>query len=921
MARGNNSQLINTRLDGLYTHANAFSEVPEGALEIAENVVMRRESLAQPRRGFVDFSNRSSTGLTNFSLTGLGTGATDRITDIFEYQDKLLIQMNDGGLFFYDENTLEWKSVDSSVTTPMNPDPTNGYFVEAKRASRNFYYTSRDGIRKLDTVAEGIALPAGAPQGLAGTAALSGSSGFMATDTAVAYRIVWGYVDKNDNLILGSPSQRLVVTNTSGGSRNVDLTFIVPVGITTSYFYQIYRSSESASATSEPDDELQLAIEGNPTSGEISASEITVTDILPNTLLGADLYTNATQEGIAQSNDQPPAALTMETFRNHLIYGAAVPKASLTLQLIAVGGSAGMQSGDSIEVYIGDGTNPSSATTFTAGSSENISINQFELFTSGTPGQNIQNTATSLSKVVSQRFAINGDDLQAIYNRDPNSTPGQITFRGGVGNFEYKRFAIGVSRSDSWLDGNAFTATIGAIDTVTAYGDLSLPSFDGVMTTRYKNAFSTIEANAIYISKINEPEAVPEVANRILVGTASDPILRLVASRDQLFIFKRDEGIYRLSGDILQNFRVDQHDNTARIIGPRSAVRISNQIYVLTDQGVVAVGNSGVQVVSRPVETNLVEVFSRSENQNYLSNIFAVGYESEREYILFLPDGPPRNNETPIMRRQYVYNIFTNAWTTWDIAADGAAIIDSTIYYGGKNNDNENTAFIERKNYDETDYADQEKVVTVTSVSSDGTQLTLSDISNLKINWTIEQIQTNTTAVVRGRVSAINSVTGVVTVTGITGGSFVESTSVTPNVTSTYAFEPYEVTIEWVAEDCGNLAMIKRFNEYTFHFEGANFTDGEVLLRSSFNTGYTRTLISPTFTSVGQGWGQFGWGQAPWGGDVPQNFQQNIRIYSPSEPRMGQWVSVRVVFNRAIAEWALGGYSVTYKETSTRLRG
>lgn len=921
MARGNNSQLVNTRLDGLFTHANAFSEVPEGALEEATNVVMRRESLAQPRRGFVDFSNRSSTGLGNFTLTGLGSGAEDRVTDIFEYQNNILVQMDDGGLFFYNSTFQEWQSVDSSSTLPKNPDTENGYFVEAKKASKNFYYTSRRGIRKLDTVAENIALPAGVPRGLAGTAALSGASGFLANDTAVAYRIVWGYVDLNENLILGAPSQRIVISNNSGGSRNVDLTFTIPVGITTNYFYQIYRSSASASAATEPDDELQLVEEANPSAGEISSSEITLTDILPDTLRGADLYTNFTQEGIAQANDQPPAALTLETFRGHLFYGAAVPKASLRLQLIAVGGSDGIQLGDVIEVYVGDGTTPATSTKFTAGSSENIGTNTFQLFTSGTPGQNIQDTATSLSKIVSQRFAINQVDLQAFYNRDPLAVPGEITIRGGTGSFEYRRFAVGLSRPASWLAGNEYASSVGTVTTVTAYGTLSLANFDSVMTYDYKNAISTIEANAIYISKENEPEAVPEIANRILVGTSNDPILRMVSSRDHLFIFKRDEGIYRLSGDVLVNFRVDQHDNTARIIGPRSAVRISNQIYMLSDQGVVAVGNAGVAVVSRPIENNLVEIFSKRENSTYLSSIKAVGYESEREYILLLPDGAPQDNEKPILVQQYVYNIFSDSWTKWEIDMDTATIFDGRIYYGGKNLFGNNSVFIERKDYNASDYADEELTITVNSVSSDGTELTLASVINLGVNWTIEQRQTSSTSTVRGKIKSINLATNVVTLENITGGSFLESSSPSPSVTATYAFEPYPVTIEWVAEDCGNMAMIKRFNEYTFHFEGADFPTGEVLLRSSFTTGYSRTTIRPTFTAVGLGWGSFGWGQAPWGGSVSQNFQQNIRIYSPPEPRLGQWVNVRVYFNQAIAEWSLGGYSVTYKETSTRLRG
>src|SRR5690606_18099792 len=106
-------------------------------------------------------------------------------------------------------------------------------------------------------------------------ASLTGSSGFLADDHRVAYRVVWGYRDQNDNFILGAPSQRISIKNNAGSSatRDVSLTFTIPAGVTSSWFYQIYRSSQvdNSGGDVEPNDELQLVYEGFPSSGDLSA--------------------------------------------------------------------------------------------------------------------------------------------------------------------------------------------------------------------------------------------------------------------------------------------------------------------------------------------------------------------------------------------------------------------------------------------------------------------------------------------------------------------------------------------------------------------------------------------------------------------------------------------------------------------------
>lgn len=126
-------------------------------------------------------------------------------------------------------------------------------------------------------------------------------------------------------------------------SANVLLTFTIPDGVTSDYFYQIYRSDiVSATGASSildiaPNDELRLVIEGFPTPAQLAAGVVTVLDITPQSFAGAFLYTNATTgEGILQSNDIPPFALDINKFKNTIFYANTRTKFQQTINLLGV---------------------------------------------------------------------------------------------------------------------------------------------------------------------------------------------------------------------------------------------------------------------------------------------------------------------------------------------------------------------------------------------------------------------------------------------------------------------------------------------------------------------------------------------------------------------------------------------------------
>jgi hypothetical protein len=202
--------------------------------------------------------------------------------------------------------------------------------------------------------------------------------------------------------------------------------------------------------------------------------------------------------------------------------------------------------------------------------------------------------------------------------------------------------------------------------------------------------------NRIYFSKFQQPEAVPLV-NFIDIGPRSKAIKRIIALRDGLFIFK-EEAIYRLTGSF-GNFQVSLFDSSAVITSADSAAVLNNQIYVLTTQGVATVTDTGVSIISRPVEDKVIRI---AQFPRFARATFGVGYESARSYHLWTVKEPGDRVATQCLR----YNTFTQTWTEWTNAASCGLVDpadDRLIIGSGVDNFVEK----ERKTFTRTDYADR----------------------------------------------------------------------------------------------------------------------------------------------------------------------------------------------------------------------
>lgn len=610
---------------GLYTNPNTLSEVPDGALAVADNIVVDRESVAESRRGFKQYND-----------------ALDDPQKIFNFRDTLLV--HDDDKIKYDDSGT-WTAV-----TGTFEGPAAGRRIQGLQANKNFYFTSDQGVQKMEAP-DADPRRSGAPRGLdLATSLVAGT--FFAEDTSVAYRVVWGYLDANQNLILGAPSGRSEISNpAASGANAVELNFTIPAEVTVDYIFQIYRSLMSVSDDVPGDDELQLAIERHPTAGEITAGVITITDDVPEDLLGVALYTNSTQEGILQANDRPPYAIDIATFRDHTFYFNTKQPHRVVLTMIDP-----PTIGDTVEI---------AGETYTAAAAENIVAQEFQTFSTGNQTSDVINTITSLIRVL---------------NRDTNNV---------------LVYGYYVSEGTFYIEARDFGASFDVDCSVDTVFQQAVP----ITST------DDAHANRLYISKSGRPEAVP-LLQYVDVGRADKDGLRILSVRDALFPLKED-GAFRVTGTNTSNFIVEQHDTTFEVIAPEAAVAFANTVFCTTNQGALAINVSGVEIISRMIENELKRIITLT---NFDTLAWAAGYDSDRKYIL----GVPQSGTSTDVDFLLVYNSYTASWTKWTVDWKHALVgeADDKLY---SLRISDGQSLQERKDLTWADYADDEFAVTITS--------------------------------------------------------------------------------------------------------------------------------------------------------------------------------------------------------------
>lgn len=674
----------------------------------------------------------------------------------------------------------------------------------------------------------------------------------------VGYRLLFiGRDSINNQLLYGTPTGMAIAVNTSSNSVAVETTTNLPVdlsmGPSVTMYVQLYRSDSTEAASVTPLDQMQLVYEAQITPADISAGKITILDQTPDSLKGIPLYTGSDREGILQANNPPPLCNDAAVYRDMTLYANCTLKPSLKITILGVSlpGGSGLQAGDVITLTPAAG----SPVSFTAVSGTPSNPGEFKVVTAGTPAQNIADTANNLISAINYAPGLSPDvsPVYAYLVSGPTDLPGQILLEGK----SYVSVAIEAS----------------------AHGDTAWsPS---IAPAAGESLISENLPNVLLVSKQSQGTSVP-AANQITVGDASSPIIRVLALREYAIVAKSD-GIYRVTGLTPATLSASLFDNTTRIVGPDTAVVLANSVWMLSNQGVVAINDTGVEIKSDPIK-DIVDRLTGPLLTASRSLAFAEGYETAKKYILAVPED---SNDTscPV---QLVFNYITSAWTTWnrDMTCMHVAQNEDRLYIG-----NADSLTISRERNDGTfyDFCDEDLDRTIAAINGD--QVTLNSVSGIIEGDILLQGEG-----IQALVVAIDSDSSTVTVEN-NSGLEVDDVTVKTSI---------ECRVQWKPVVNGNNpAYARQYSEGAIIFRSTRFNFGEIGFYSDADVSIEYVPIEGQAPG---GWGLFPWGDVPWGSDLRS---QAIRFYVPQNKQYASQLVPILVIQNALSTWTLQGLSIS----------
>lgn len=516
------------------------------------------------------------------------------------------------------------------------------------------------------------------------------------------YDAIVDFLQVEPAAIVATPS--IFDNSNSTQTATVNVSAPIPQGITTTHLFQIYRTEQVSGSIGialdslDPGDDEFLVYEGNPSSTDLTNGYIQIQDITPDSFLGASLYTNANSgNGINAANYLPPLAKDLTLYYNYLFFANTVSEHTLNISLLGVGGLVNNVS----TLTITDGTTTNTYT-FTTSAEDPVN-KKIHISSLPTPSQQINETARSIVNCINR----NANELvYAFYESGTTGTPGKILLQ---------------SRK---LGQNAFHLTVDSSPTGNDFNPAIPTSGQTVISD------NDVRPNRVYYSTQFQPDSVP-IVNYFDVGPKDKQILRIIGLRQSLYVIK-EEGIYQISGNTAP-FVQNLFDSSTILKAADSAAVLNNQIYGLTNQGVVVINDTGVNIISRPIEGSLVPI---EQYTNFAAATFGVGYESDRTYNLWTVTSSSDTFATQCFK----YNTLTQAWTRTTKPAYCAVVhaADDKLYLGATD-----INFIEqeRKNFDRTDYSDRQWDFTLGASSISGASVILGSLTNVSVGDVLIQTQ------------------------------------------------------------------------------------------------------------------------------------------------------------------------------------
>ena len=731
--------VVNLKIAGLHTNHNYLQEVPPGSFSRCDDYNIDRKGVLEKRRGYNVY------------------GSPDDLMDVpasqlLQYRGRVLRHY--GNKIDIDRGNATFHQYSGSYLAPNVQQR-----IRSIEFNDNLYFTSDTGIKKISAknnnqLTEVNISEAGAVEALSIETEIIAGPSWLSPLSKSIYRIVWGYYDNNQNLILGAPSDFSIVTNSDDtDSKAVRISTRIPQEAidNKNYFYRIYRGAVFSVTNPAdldlvvPQDELNLVIEDFPSTTDYTNGFIQIDDTVPDSFRegGTLLYTNAVSgEGIAGANLQPPMANDICEYKNFVFYANTKTRHTIQFSVISVDDFA--DDGTDKFVIYSDGVMEE----YPYKDPADESLGEVQLSDSPSVGIAVEETAKSLVRAINNVSNL----VTAFYTSGVNDFPGNITLKAKIISQDPVYIAVDGVLGDEYiptlprlrdsinytagatttidtppdnltvgdviivydsgaLDGQYFVQTIGATDFTI---NLETSSNGTLNFFRGSSVSNNAEfQNRIYYSKLQEPEAVPGL-NFFDVGTRDTAILRIFGLRDSIFVLKEDS-IYRISGETPQSFVVSLFDASTEIISADSAAILNNQIFALTRLGVASISDTGVSIVSKEIE-NLINRSTLNENFERLS--FAITNENDRVYILFTTT----NTSSVVADQAFRYNVDTRTWTRWRLSKTCGLnnIINNRVYLGAADI---NHIEIQRKDRERTDYCDRQFNTTLQPNGINGTTI------------------------------------------------------------------------------------------------------------------------------------------------------------------------------------------------------
>lgn len=706
------------------------------------------------------------------------------------------------------------------------------------------------------------------------------------------------------------------------------------------YFVQIYRTTESNSANASPSPDFRLVEQINLDTVALAARVFVYEDNTDSVLLtnASELYTNPnSREGELQANLRPPYATDFCLFQNYVFYADCVLRNVLSIDVIDTGAIAnneyieikvgavvrryvarsgvgnqtvqsenvandagnlritytghGFSDGDTVFVSYVSGGSLATGTYTVFGSTPNdfligapysaVTFLYFEGVTNGTypifqfdktspsVGTQLRRTAQGIIK------AINRDLPSLVYGNyvsGIDDTPGKIRISAEdfTGTIYMAGSAPGIC--------NAFSQTLPT-------------SFASGTQVQSKNNSAK---NAVYISKVGEPEAVP-VVNYLLVGSKNKAIKRIFALRDSVILLKED-GIFKITGNTIANFSVTPLDTTVIILAANSCALLNNKVYFLGTQGICSATDSSVEILSRRIENFIEPILGAS---NLAAETAAVAYESDRTFRI-----STLGYNSPVKNITYIYNALNDTWTSSDYLFSAGVVGPGNKLYLVSSN----KILKERKYGNRLEYVGQNYTCAVTSSPA--------------VNQAIIGI-VGRTPQIGDIIVYSNVINRIRVVESLAAGQYLLTFAKAINFASQPTVPLYakiESQVTMAPYSGGVVGLGKQFAQIQFHTRTQNISRLKVTFQGqSFGGSEEAMWTDATVTGTTGGWGFAPWGYFAWG----QTESLDAKVVTEPAPVIRLYVPLfqqRNTFIQTVINHSEGGESMDIQSISWALR-